>query len=240
MLLFLKTVLRLPHTALGLQVRSALANCSPEGSVLTSLLARMIGHTLNSVSYEASSASLNLEVTPSDAGLKVMLWGLSHKLPSLLGHVLEVLEHSCAKLEYGSFSSLHEKLLRDLQNYHTINNCYLRTHYCGSIVTESPRWEPLECAEALKCVTLERFKSFVAEFFRTVYFTALVAGNVSRDKAWSITDRIRRALFPVSVNPMSASCVFSQAQLCLFVFVVFLFTFCPQDSSFRQIRGWEN
>ncbi len=198
---------KLPHAVVAVQLRSATAYISPEVSALNSLLAKILNETLNSITYEASCASLHFDVGATDTGLRLNFSGLSHKLPSLLAHVMEVLENSCAKLALEHFSSLREKLLRDLQNYHVVNPCYLRTHYYGSIVSEVPRWEPHECADALKSVTLDRFKLFVKDFFHSVFFLALISGNVSKDKAWSITDRIRRTLFHESAIPISPAAV---------------------------------
>ena len=133
-----------------------------------------------------------------------------------MSHVLEVLEHSCAKLPFDRFSSLREEVLRDLQNYHISTPTFLRTNFYGAVVSEVPRFEPQDKAEALKHLTLEQFKAFVKEFFHSVFFNALISGNISREKAWSLTDRIRTALFDSSVVPMS-QCVLWQVFLFCFL-----------------------
>jgi secreted Zn-dependent insulinase-like peptidase len=227
----------LPHISVAIAIRSAAAYTSPETSALTTLLARTLADSLNSVTYEASSASLHFTIAPSENGLKVNMWGLSHKLPKLLDHVLEVMEHSCTKLTFERFSSLHEQLLRELLNYSISTPTYLRANNMGAIVSEVPRWESHECAEALKYVTLDRFKLYVKDFFRSVHFAALIAGNVSLEKAWSITDRVRRTLFDSSVVPMSPIAV-NQVSQKGEVKICFVFLTNIQDSSRCEIRTW--
>ncbi len=186
---------RQPHTSVTLNIRSVVAYCSPELSVLTTLLGRLIGDVLNPLSDEARSANLNLVIRPSDTGLVVSVWGLSHKVPDLLGYFLETLENGCAGLTFDRFAPLREQLLRELQNYNIVTNTYMRSVYYGAVATEIPRWDSNECAEALALVDLDRFQTFVREFFRSIYFMGLVEGNISREGAWGIVDRVRRSLF---------------------------------------------
>ena len=47
-----------------------------------------------------------------------------------------------------------------------------------------------EYAEALKLIDLNRFKLYIEEFFRSLFFRCIIEGNISKQKAWKLIDDV--------------------------------------------------
>ncbi|KAK9498642.1 hypothetical protein O3M35_003228 [Rhynocoris fuscipes] len=172
---------RLPIGFIGLHIVTPMLEESKENSAMVLLYLKMLQVTLVEKIYPASMASLEHNITPSERGLSITVYGFSHKLNRLLeciadgilnfnNNITEELFETYKKMTHQMLTNLNLKV-RPLSR--DIRMSLLLKKY----------WTSAEKYRALSDITLDDLKYFSSQLFKEVRVHCLVQGNFTDEQA---------------------------------------------------------
>ncbi len=182
---------RLPKGRIDLALQSPLASASPRNVVMTELLARVVGDSLNELVYPAQLAGLSFRIERGSRGLQLMVAGFDEKQSLLLQELLPALREP--QIEAARF----ERVQRDYQ--HELQNSAQRPPY-GLLVDElSPllireSWSNAVLAAQVESVTVAELAAHARALLAGVDARMLVFGNFTEDEAHGLGDLVQREL----------------------------------------------
>ncbi|KAG5609336.1 hypothetical protein H5410_020617 [Solanum commersonii] len=178
---------------------------SPEAEVLTEIFTRLLMDYLNEYAYNAQVAGLYYDISKTNSGFQLTLFGYNDKLRVLLEAVVEKI----AKFEVkpDRFSVIKELVTKQYQNF-KFQQPYQQVMYYCSLLLKDNTWPWNEELEVLPHLKVDDLVKFYPLLLARSFMECYVAGNVEQAEAESMIQLIEDVFFkgpqPIS-KPLFAS-----------------------------------
>lgn len=191
----------LPKASIFIGLRSAAVSGDARSSALLSMLAQLTMDQLNELSYPATLAGLNYQVSAGLQGLSISVNGFDDKQPLLLREILSVLQQ--AAFSQQRFDNLRRDTVRDLENrikdqpYHRAFEQLSDTLYLQKPTTG-------QLLQAFRAIDFTELMAFHQRFLQSTAVDMLVHGNYRLQEATKIAAEVRRLLVntPAEIAPL--------------------------------------
>lgn len=181
----------LPKAAITLDIRSKLANDSPQHVVATELLVRVLRENLNEFSYPAMLAGLSYEVSSSGRGIGVRVQGFDPKADVLLERVLDSLRQ--AQIAPATLARVADEYRRELQDNSKHKPHERLDDDLGNVLVRN-HWQDRDLIRYARSFDAAQLRSFAVQLLAHVDVQALVYGNVVADDAQRVADLVEHKL----------------------------------------------
>ncbi|XP_059309269.1 insulin-degrading enzyme-like 1, peroxisomal isoform X2 [Lycium ferocissimum] len=178
---------------------------SPEAKVLTEIFTRLLMDYLNEYAYNAQVAGLYYDISKTNNGFQLTLFGYNDKLRVLLEAVVEKI----AKFEVkpDRFAVIKELVTKQYQNF-KFQQPYQQVMYYCSILLKDNTWPWSDEIEVLPRLKVDDLVKFYPLLLARSFMECYVAGNIEQAEAESLIQLIEEVFFmgpqPIS-KPLFAS-----------------------------------
>lgn len=131
-------------------------------------------------------------------GLSLSISGYNDKLPVLLEKVVNKMKN--LKVDPERFSLIKEKVQRSYKNF-LLNSPSQHSEYYLDYLTIDRLWLNEEKLEALESIKYEDIEIFYAKLLDQLYIEILIHGNILKDNAIKISQKIEEILQPKALLP---------------------------------------
>ncbi|KAI0480517.1 ubiquitin carboxyl-terminal hydrolase-like protein [Xylariaceae sp. FL0804] len=182
-----------PKANLIVSFKNPVIFASAENSVKSKLFTDLVRDALEEYSYDADLAGLQYNVSLDSRGLFVEVAGYNDKLPVLLEQVLLTMRDLQVKDD--RFDIVKERLLRGYKN------CELQEPFnqIGDYVswlTSEHEYVVEQLVAEIPAITAESVKQFHKQIMSQLHIEAYVHGNLYKEDALKLTDKIESVLRP--------------------------------------------
>jgi len=174
------TEFRFPKAFVSVDFFSHIVMTDPFHSNIMSLFVRLFNEDFSEYTWDATRASLLLNIKPSSYGFKMQLSGFNHKLHILLKKSIEKI--LTFKINPLRFEILKEERIRDLKNI-AMEQPYHSAMRYNSIILSEDGWTPNELLAAVGDVKVESIEEFMEKFLSHMFMESLIYGNIDKIKA---------------------------------------------------------
>lgn len=181
----------LPKTFTTFQVTSPLVYIDPVHANLATLLVQLFQDSLNEYTYAADIAGLKYNLNTTAYGITLSVKGYSDKVDVLLRKVVEKLV--TFKPDPKRYEILKELYGRSLRNFHA-EQPHQHAVYFTSVLMSELLWTQEELLDALDEVTYDKVTNFLPQLLSKLYIEGLVYGNITKQKALEMTERMETIL----------------------------------------------
>lgn len=152
--------------------------------------------------YPATLAGLGYDIYASDKGLVVRIHGYNQQLPRIVEAIAVALRTFADELTADQFQTFVEQKLRDYYNAVRKPSSFAKQLRLN--VIEHNSVSTLAKFEALKTVTLDEFRAFVAAMLAEIRIQALLQGNLDAAEATQIIRSLEQSLQDGVIGDRSA------------------------------------
>ncbi|CRK86954.1 CLUMA_CG000770, isoform A [Clunio marinus] len=188
----LDNVFKLPHAFICLYFVSPLTNSSVRGMVLTSIYSMIVKHYMTEKLYPAICAGLGYQLYSEEKGMLLKLSGYDEKLPLLLDIITKDLKTIRQRMEENVFET-YRKHLKKIFNNNLINSKFLNKDCRLNIVTEHHKFF-YDRFNMIDNINFKELLDFSDDFLKQLNIQILVQGNVTKAKAMSIVEMVKKNL----------------------------------------------
>lgn len=176
----LDTDFGVPRAELFVSVRSPIANQRPEHTALTELYLRSVQDQLDTLTYPARLAGLNVQLYRHIRGFTLRISGYDDKQTILLEQVVDALRSP--ELSAERFARVHENLTTRLYNARQDPPHRQAMGEIGSLLL-TRSWTDAQQLAALESLGPEDLRAFVPQLLAELELFALAYGNLTRAEA---------------------------------------------------------
>lgn len=199
-------VFNLPKAAITIDIRSPLANDSPQHVVATELLVRVLRENLNEFSYPALLAGLSYDIGQSGRGIVVRVQGFDPKSAVLLERILDALRQP--QIAPATLARVADELRRELQDNSKRQPQERLAGDLGNVLMRN-RWPDAELLRHVRAYDALQLRAFAAQLRGNIDVQALVYGNVDTAAAQHVATLIEQKLLAgarvASVPPVAVA-----------------------------------
>merc|ERR1712037_130941 len=149
--------------------------------------------------YPADLAQLSYSIYAAETGLCIKVSGLSHKLPALLELIITRLCSFTTDTTEQMFKAVLEQQKKNYRN-HSIKAKQLVRDVRLSVLQDVFH-APHVRHSVVRSATLPKLNQFVASFLGELYLQSLMQGNLTRQEAVAVNERILKAIKPKHLDP---------------------------------------
>ncbi|CAB4420535.1 unnamed protein product [Rhizophagus irregularis] len=187
-----------PKANIYVLLNSPLAYATPLYHVKTRLYSELIKDALNEYLYNAQMAGVYYGINYRSQGLSLSISGYNDKLPVLLEKVVNKMKN--LKVDPERFSLIKEKVQRSYKNF-LLNSPSQHSEYYLDYLTIDRLWLNEEKLEALESIKYEDIEIFYPKLLDQLYIEILIHGNILKDNAIKISQKIEEILQPKALLP---------------------------------------
>jgi len=181
----------LPKAYLKVRVTSPLPYKDPRHFNCNTLFQRLFYDFINEELYPACIAGMGYGMSSWRHGVTFTVSGYHHKQEELLTRIFALLADF--KVDENRYEIFKENYSRELSN-HASNQPYNHATYFNTVALSSCQWTQEELAESLKSVAASDVQDYIGRMFESVFVESLMCGNLTPQKALSLTDKVEGIL----------------------------------------------
>lgn len=167
-------------------------------SVKARLYVDLIKDALTEYSYDAEIAGLSYDLYTHFNGLLLTIDGYSDKMQVLLEKILIIMKNF--EVDSERFSLIKEYLQRDYKNS-LLDSPHQHSSYYFLYLTQEKVWSYEEKLEVLDDIKFEDIKMFYPELLSQLHIESLIHGNILKDDAMKMTQKVEEILQPKALLP---------------------------------------
>ncbi|GBB83220.1 hypothetical protein RclHR1_00100024 [Rhizophagus clarus] len=187
-----------PKANIYFLLKSPHAYVTPSHSVKARLYVDLIKDALTEYSYNAEIAGLSYELYTQSNGLLLIIDGYSDKMQVLLEKILLKMKNFEVNPE--RFSLVKEYLQRDYKNS-LLDSPHQHSSYYSLYLIQERLWSHEEKLEILDDIKFEDIKMFYPELLNQLYIESLIHGNILKDDAIKMIQKVEEILQPKVLSP---------------------------------------
>jgi len=188
-----------PRAYIYYLLRSPLQLQSPENAALLDLMVMCLLQNLVEDIYPADLAQLSYSIYAAETGLCIKVSGLSHKLPALLELIITRLCSFTTDTTEQMFKAVLEQQKKNYRN-HSIKAKQLVRDVRLSVL-QDVFYAPHVRHSVVRSATLPKLNQFVTSFLGDLYLQSLMQGNLTRQEAIAVNERLLKAIKPKHLGP---------------------------------------
>ncbi|CAG8443312.1 16769_t:CDS:10 [Funneliformis mosseae] len=188
----------IPKASVNIKLKSPLVYITPSHCVKAKLFTDLVCDTLTEDSYSAEVAGVTYYFNSDSEGLLLVIDGFNDKLQVLLEKIVIKIKNFQADPE--RFLLMKERRQRSYKNSLLIEP-YQQSMYYMKYLTQDKAWTNEEKLEALQDIKYEDIKTFYSELLNKLYIESLIHGNIFKDDAIKIIERVEEILQPKALIP---------------------------------------
>lgn len=195
---------QVPEIVWSFEIKTpAIEKGSPLKTVLADLYIKCLQEVLNPFSYSATLANLNYEIQRVENGIELTIKGYSENADLLFDAIIEKLKQ-CQPTET-QFLTFKDSLLREYQNFSEESSLDQGFELYQSIIYENYSTHK-QLAQVMPQVTYQQLLNYISHLFDQTYTTGLLYGNLNKDQALSIWNKLHTTLasapYPLTEQPV--------------------------------------
>jgi insulysin len=167
-------------------------------SVKARLYVDLIKDALTEYSYNAEIAGLSYDIYNQTNGLLLLIEGYSDKMQVLLEKILFKMRNF--EVDSERFSLIKEYLRREYKNS-LLDSPHQHSAYYFLYLTQERLWSHEEKLETLEDIKFEDIKMFYPELLKQIHIESLIHGNILKDDAIKMTQKVEEILQPKALIP---------------------------------------
>ncbi|CAB4464914.1 unnamed protein product [Rhizophagus irregularis] len=179
-------------------LKSPFSYVTPLNSVKARLYVDLIKDALTEYSYNAEIAGLSYDLYTHFNGLLLTIDGYSDKMQVLLEKILIIMKNF--EVDSERFSLIKEYLQRDYKNS-LLDSPHQHSSYYFLYLTQEKVWSHEEKLEVLDDIKFEDIKMFYPELLSQLHIESLIHGNILKDDAMKMTQKVEEILQPKALLP---------------------------------------
>ncbi|RIA99019.1 Metalloenzyme, LuxS/M16 peptidase-like protein [Glomus cerebriforme] len=187
-----------PKASVNITLKSPLTYTTPLHCVKTRLYVDLVKDALTEYSYNAEIAGLSYDLYCLPEGLLLAVKGYSDKLQILLEKI--VIKMKNFEVDPERFLLIKEYLRREYKNFQ-LESPHQHSMYYLNYLTQDMLWNHEEKLEALHDLKYEDIKIFYPELLNQLHIESLIHGNVLKDDAIKILQKVEEILQPKALVP---------------------------------------
>merc|ERR1719430_2559330 len=187
-----------PRAYIYYLLRSPLQLQSAENAALLDLMVMCLLQNLVEDVYPADLAQLSNSIYAAETGLCIKVSGLSHKLPALLELIITRLCSFTTDTTEQMFKAVLEQQKKNYRN-HSIKAKQLVRNVRLSVLQDVFH-APHVRHSVVRSATLPQLNQFVGSFLGELYLQSLMQGNLTRQEAMAVNERVLKAIKPKQLN----------------------------------------
>ncbi len=182
---------RVPRGSIIAQLKSPLADDSPENQAMLRLLTALVSDQLNEISYPATLAGLSYSISPNSRGFALKIHGYDDKQTLLLDKILATVDRGDFAAQ--RFRNIKREQVRNLKN--TIKDQpYRRVLKSLPKLLYRDRFSNEALLQAYQTITPQRLAAFHRQLLSGTALDILVHGNYRQAEAEAIATRLQDTL----------------------------------------------
>lgn len=188
----LDTTFRVPIAYASFEIRTPQFDMgNAKKIVLADLYVESVSEALKKISYPASAAGLHYTVEREDYGLSITVSGYSDNVSLLFDQIVkELKEVHPTEQQFEVYKAL---LLRDYQNMSKSLPIEQAMEMMKKGLYRKFTMDKQKAASIEK-MTYKQFENYLSEIFSKVYVQGMIYGNITKEKATSLTDTLVKSL----------------------------------------------
>ena len=186
------SVFRLPKASITIDIHSPLAGDSPQHTVASELLVRVLRENLNEFSYPAALAGLSYDISRTGRSITVRVQGFNDKQAVLLERILNALQQP--QIPPATFARVAAEYRRELQDNNKRPPYQLLMGDLGNVLFRE-RWPDSELTKYAQTITAAQLQKYTQQLLATIDVDVLVYGNVVEADARRIGQLTAQQLF---------------------------------------------
>merc|ERR1719430_2447520 len=187
-----------PRAYIYYLLRSPLQLQSAENAALLDLMVMCLLQNLVEDVYPADLAQLSYSIYAAETGLCIKVSGLSHKLPALLELIITRLCSFKTDTTEQMFKAVLEQQRKNYRN-HAIKAKQLVRDVRLSVLQDVFH-APHVRHSVVRSATLSQLNQFVGSFLAELYLQSLMQGNLTRQEAMAVNERVLKAIKPKQLS----------------------------------------
>lgn len=199
------TEFRKPKSIMSIELKNATIHCDPLNWNLCHMFVWLLGDHLKEQLYMAELAGLECKIAVTTGGIRFYIEGYSDKQNIFLETIL--MQTFRFKIDMKRFEDTYDSYLTDLKSFKSEKPQQVAIYYHGVILTEQ-MWSNEELISAMKCVTMNRLRTFMKEVLTQTHAECFIFGNVNESKALELSSLIEDRLNNARAYNTSKSKVF--------------------------------
>ncbi|XP_060809254.1 insulin-degrading enzyme isoform X1 [Amyelois transitella] len=188
----------LPKAVMTFDLVSPLAYSEPLACSLTSVWVLLLRDSLQQFAYAAELAGLRWSVGNAKYGISIIIEGYDDKqhvlLDKIIDHVVDF------KPDPQRFDIMKENHIRNIKNFEA-EQPYQHAVYQQAVVLSDVVWTRCQLLDSAESMTLDQLTEFASSMMRRVHIEGLMYGNLTRERALKIADRVEGKL-PKDASPL--------------------------------------
>lgn len=162
-----------------------------ENIILSFLWNKLFDNFVRETYYMAVLAGLSAQATAKSQRLLFEIYGYNDSLESLLQTYFEKIAQFGASAKLEDFTHQYQNLQKNYLNFFTSNALNQAQRHMSNL-TQSESHSIEEMLATLESITYEKFLDYSQGLFAKAAFEWLIIGNLSREAAFQISDKIEK------------------------------------------------
>jgi len=159
----------------------------PSLAALAELYVKSLKEALNKFTYDASMAGLNYAIERKEDGMRLHIYGYNENAPRLFERILQ--EIKALNVSEASYKTYKETLLRNYLNAARDSPLTQSVEVFKSFLYQRFSTQK-QLAAAIRKITFEKFKAYLASVFKQVYVEGIMYGNMTQEQADQIVTKL--------------------------------------------------